>query len=255
MEVEMSNRTRAVIPAARSGARLRPYTESIPNSLAEMIEIQTLHTRCSLDARIDYRRVFLRGRHRTVFRPPLQSRLRPYRWRRFPNASANAMLAGEIALLERVVFFERKILKRTLRTISSAKRSVATVAAVNASMSESPVELEGGCSTSFLNQTAVADQACHLFEKFDLTRLLAEALHESRVPTLHRPVMSGAKTACVLALPRWQPRAPVIDNGPRQYAPVQSQQRKRLAEGIFALPTGRAPPMTDFMSPRSGAKR
>lgn len=165
------------------------------------------------------------------------------------------MLAGEIAFLERVVFFERKLFKRTLRTISSAKRSVATIAAANASMSESPVELEGGCSNSFLNQTAVADQACHLLKKFDLTRLLAEALHEPLVPALHRPVMSGARTACVLALPRWQPRAPAIDNGPRQYVPVQSQQRKCLAEGTFALPTGRAPPMTDFMSPGSGAKR
>lgn len=255
MEVEMSNRTRAVIPAAGSGVRLGPYTDSIPNSLVEMNDSQTLHTRCILDARTDYHRVFLRGRHRTVFRSPLQSRLRPYRPRRFPNASANAMPAGEIAFLGRVVFVERKILKRTLRTISSAKRSVATVAAVNASMSESPVQLEGGCSNSFLNQTPIADHACHLFEKFDLTRLLAEALHEPLVPALHRPVMSGARTACVLALPRRLPRAPAIDNGPRQYAPVQSRQRKCLAERSFALTTGRAPSMTDFMSPGSGAKR
>ncbi|WP_349642863.1 phosphocholine cytidylyltransferase family protein [Bradyrhizobium japonicum] len=256
---KMLNGTRAVILAAGMGSRLRPYTEFVPKPLVEVngtpMLHNALHQLSDLGAReativVGYREEAIEQScgHRFeevdieyVHNPIFDRTGSAYSlW-----LARNTMLAADTVFLEGDVFFEREVLERTLRTVSSTKQSVAAVAAFNAAMSGSAVELadDGSVVAFVMNQTPVEAQARGLFKTINLTRFSADASREQVVPALHQAVESGHRTAYVeqvLArlVEQRELQLSAADCSDTRWFEIDSKDDLRLAEKIFAPSTG-----------------
>ncbi|MFQ3459055.1 phosphocholine cytidylyltransferase family protein [Bradyrhizobium sp. UFLA01-814] len=271
----MLNGTRAVILAAGMGSRLRPYTEFVPKPLVEVNGTPMLHNALhqlsefgirgativvgyrndAIDQSCGYRfeDVDIEYAHNPIFdRTGSAYSL----W-----LARDTMLAGDTVFLEGDVFFEREVLERTLRTVSSTKQSVAAVAAFNAAMSGSAVELadDGSVLTFIMNQAAVEAQARGLFKTINLMRVSANASREQLVPALHRAVESGHRTTYVeqilaLLVEKRELRLSVADCSDTRWFEIDSEDDLHLAEKIFAPPMGRALPPASSIS-LAGARR
>lgn len=271
----MLNGTRAVILAAGMGSRLRPYTEFLPKPLVQVNGIPILHNALHQLSELGIRQAtVVVGYRKDAIEQSCGHRFEGVDIEYVHNPifdrtgsayslwlARNTMLAGDTVFLEGDVFFEREVLERALRTASPTNQSVAAVAAFDAAMSGSAVELadDGSVATFVMSQTPVEAQARGLFKTINLTRFSADASREQLVPALHRAVESGRLTAYVeqiLALLVEKRQLPILaaDCSDTRWFEIDSEDDLRLAEKIFALPMGRALPTASAIS-LAGAKR
>ncbi|WFU14859.1 phosphocholine cytidylyltransferase family protein [Bradyrhizobium sp. CB3481] len=272
----MLNGTRAVILAAGMGSRLRPYTEFVPKPLVGVNGIPMLHNALHQLSELGIgEATIVVGYRKEAIEQSCGHRFENVDIKYVHNPifdrtgsayslwlARHRMLAGDTIFLEGDVFFEREVLDRTLRSISPTKQSVAAVAAFNVSMSGSAVELaeDGSVATFIMNQTPVNAQARGLFKTINLTRFSANALRKQLVPALHRAVESGHHKAYVeqILAPLVETRElqlSAADCSDTRWFEIDNEDDLRLAEEIFALPTGGAHRTATSISLPAGARR
>ncbi|MET4121232.1 NDP-sugar pyrophosphorylase family protein [Bradyrhizobium sp. JR1.5] len=271
----MLNDTRAVILAAGMGSRLRPYTEFVPKPLVEVNRTPMLHNALHHLSELGTRKAtIVVGYRKEAIEQSCGHRFEEVDIDYVHNPifdrtgsayslwlARNAMLAGDTVFLEGDVFFEREVLERTLRTVSSTKQSVAAVAAFNAAMSGSAVELadDGSVVTFVMNQTPVEARARGLFKTINVTRFSADASREQLVPALHRAVESGHRTAYVEQIlarlvEQRELQLSAVDCSDTRWFEIDSEDDLRLAEKMFAPPMIRAVSAASSIPP-TGARR
>jgi choline kinase len=150
-----------------------------------------------------------------------------------------ALLQGEVVLLDGNVFFEAALLDRL---IGSAAGDVTAVARFDATMSGSAATISAdGAIHHMLMERTAADlgRGDRLYKTINLFRFTAETLRRELVPALDEAVGSGALTAHVehvltyLAGERGL-RLAAADCSDLNWAVIDSEADLHMAEAIFA---------------------
>ncbi|WP_025038631.1 phosphocholine cytidylyltransferase family protein [Bradyrhizobium sp. DOA9] len=199
--------TRAVILAAGIGSRLRPHTEFTPKPLVRVNGVPILHNALRQLSDLGVREaVIVVGYREGDIVRSCGDRFGNLELHYIHNEvfdrtgsayslwlARSTMMGGDILFLEGDVFFERTVLERTVSSVSRDRQNVAAVAAFDAAMTGSAVELSGdGSITTFsLNNVAAEAQARGLFKTVNMMRLSASASRELIVPALQRAVEHG----------------------------------------------------------------
>lgn len=259
----MPQNLRAVVLAAGMGSRLRPYTEAVPKPLVEVNGVPILHNALHQLSQAGIRRAtIVVGYRKEAIEGSCRSRFEDVEIDYVHNPifdqtgsayslwlARDTLLSGDTLFLEGDVFFERKVLERTLRSVSAARTNVAAVAAFTALMSGSAVKLaqDGVIQTFLMNQVPAEAQASGLFKTINLTRFSGAALRQHLVPALHRIAVNGHRDAYVeqvlaTLIERSELELAAADCSDTRWFEIDSEDDLRLAETIFAPTPDRRPP-------------
>ena len=245
----------AVILAAGMGSRLRPLTEMRPKPLIEVHGVPILHNALRQLDRVGVRRAtIVVGYRKEAIEQACGHRFGDVEVDYVPSAvfastgsayslwlAREALLAGDIFLLEGDVFFEGAALRHL---IGAEAANVAAVAAFDERMEGSAALLgaDDVITEIRMRQSAAdlpAGSAAPLFKTMNLFRFSAAALHHLIVPELDRLVGGGAQAIYTEELLAHL----IADHGLRltavrcdadKWYEIDNEADLRIAEDIFA---------------------
>ena len=202
------NPTRAVILAAGLGSRLHPRTDTVPKPLVAVNGTPILHNALRNLAAVGIEEVaIVVGYQQNAIRRSCGDAFAGTRityvessvFDRTGSAyslwlARDALLQGDVLLLEGDVFFERGVLERLL---AAPPGDVAAVAVFDGMMAGTTVKLtaDGAVAEFRTNQTSGDINGTALFKTMNLYRLTAPTLRRHLVPGLERLVRVGATKA------------------------------------------------------------
>lgn len=199
----------AVILAAGLGTRLRPLTDNCPKPLIEVHGVPILHNALRQLAAVGVERatIVVGYRSEAIERSCMQSfagiEVRYVHSTAFERTGSayslwlarDALLEGDVLLLEGDVFFET----RTLQNVLEAAGDVAALDIFDESMTGSAVLLSAHSMVRAfrMNQTAAHLGAELLYKTINIFRFTSQTLRDSLVPALDELIYAGGTKAYI----------------------------------------------------------
>jgi NDP-sugar pyrophosphorylase family protein len=247
----------AVILAAGPGSRLRPLTAQRPKSLVSVHGIPILHNTLSALSEVGvkaativvgYRKELIQATCGSRFGNVELCYVESSVFDRTGSAyslwlAREALLSGDVLLLESDVFFETAVLDRLLGCEAS---DVAAVAPFDETMAGSAVTISraGTIDQVLMKQTAAdLNRDETLFKTMNLFRFSRDTLRRAVVPALDEVVGSGAVTAHVeqvltYLIGECGLRLAAADCGDLKWFEIDSEENLHTAETICATGAG-----------------
>jgi NDP-sugar pyrophosphorylase family protein len=252
----------AVILAAGLGSRLRPLTAQRSKPLVSVHGVPILHNTLSVLSEVGvktativvgYRKELIQATCGSRFGNVELHYVESSAFGRTGSAyslwlAREALLSGDVLLLEGDVFFETAVLDRLVRCGGS---DVAAVAPFDETMTGSAVTIStSGTIDQVLMKQSAADlnRDETLFKTMNLFRFAQDTLRRAVVPALDEVVGSGAVTACVeqvltYLIGECGLRLAAADCGDLKWFEIDNEENLHTAETIFATGAGQVGPV------------